>query len=61
MSEYKKPYLILFSAITDAIEELQRQNFGLAREQLIQAQRDAEEAYLEWEETQTGQRNGGSK
>ena len=53
MSEYKKPYLILFSAITDAIEELQRQNFGLARELLIQAQRDAEEAYLGWEETQT--------
>ena len=49
MSEYRKPYLILFSAISDALDELQRQNYGLAADKLIQAQRDAEEAFLEWD------------
>ncbi|MBQ8587492.1 MAG: hypothetical protein IJ453_05340 [Oscillospiraceae bacterium] len=51
MSEYQKPYSILFRGITDALEELQRQNYGLAAQRLIQAQKDAEEAFLNWEET----------
>lgn len=51
MSEYQKSYSILFCGITDALEELQRQNYGLAAQRLIQAQKDAEEAFLNWEET----------
>lgn len=46
MEEYKKPYLILWTSCTAAISALERQNFGLAREILLRAQQDAEEAYL---------------
>ena len=53
MSEYQKPYSILFRGITAALEELKRQNYGLATQRLIQAQKDAEEAFLNWEETGT--------
>ena len=53
MSEYQKPYSILFRGITAALEELKRQNYGLAAQRLIQAQKDAEEAFLNWEETGT--------
>lgn len=48
MSEYEKPYRILFAAILDTLDELHRQNYGLATDILIKAQRDAEEAFLDW-------------
>ena len=48
MSEYEKPYGILFAAVLDALDELNRQNFGRATDILIKAQRDAEEAFLDW-------------
>lgn len=53
MSEYERSYRILFSAILDALDELQQQNYGLAAQRLIQAQKDAEEAFLNWDETGT--------
>ncbi len=53
MSEYQKSYSILFCGITDALEELKRQNYGLAAQRLIQAQKDAEEAFLNWDDTGT--------
>ena len=45
MEVYKKPYLILWTSCTAAISALERQNFGLAREILLRAQQEAEEAY----------------
>ena len=46
MNEYQKPYYIVFNAITDAVRELEKSNFGKAREILTQAQCDAEEAFV---------------
>ena len=46
MEEYKKPYLILWTSCTAAVSALEQQNFGLAREILLRAQQEAEEAYL---------------
>ena len=40
-------YTVLFNRITDAISAIDRMNIGLAREILIKAQQDAEEAFLE--------------
>ena len=43
-------YTVLFNGITDAIEAINRQNYGLAKEILIKAQQDAEEKALEEDE-----------
>jgi len=45
-ADYKKPYLILFNGITDALDSLNRMNFGRVRDILEDAQRNAEEAYI---------------
>ena len=47
MEIYKTMYLQLFNAVTDSLEALTAQNFGQAKEILIQAQQDAEEYYME--------------
>ena len=47
MTDYKKEYHIVFNAMTDALEEMEKLNFGAAKEILKQAQIDAEEAYLQ--------------
>ena len=44
--DYQKLYLTLFNAFTDAVEQLDQQNYGMAREILIKAQQQAEEAYM---------------
>lgn len=46
MEEYKKMYLLLFSAITDALEQMEQQNYGTAKDLLIAAQQQAEEIYI---------------
>ena len=46
MEEYKKMYLLLFSAITDALEQMEKQNYGTAKDLLIAAQQQAEEIYI---------------
>ncbi|MBR6654014.1 MAG: hypothetical protein IKL27_04675 [Oscillospiraceae bacterium] len=46
MDEYKKPYLALFNALTDIAEEIEKQNYGLAKQMIADAQRQAEEAFL---------------
>ena len=46
MPDYKTMYLRLFNAVTDAIESIDRQNFGTAKEQLIKAQQETEELYI---------------
>ena len=44
--DYKKLYFHLFSAMADAIEALQRRDYGTAEMLLIRAQQEAEEQYL---------------
>ena len=46
MDEYKKPYLTLFNSVTDALEALERQNYGTAKEILIHGQQTAEEIFI---------------
>ena len=50
MPDYQKMYFHLFNAITDALVQLERQNYGLAAECLKAAQIDGENAYLTAEE-----------
>ena len=50
MDEYKKPYLILWSGIDDALKELEQCNYGVAATLLKKAQSDAEEAYISVED-----------
>ena len=47
MPDYQKMYTTLFNAITDALEEMQKQNIGLAQEQLKASQQKTEEIYIE--------------
>lgn len=50
MDEYKKPYLCLFNAVTDAVEQVKAQNFGLALRTLERAQEEAEHLFIEIEQ-----------
>ena len=47
MPNYKKLYTTLFNAITDALEDLGKQNYGLAAERLMHAQLTTESLYIE--------------
>ena len=44
--DYRKPYLILFNGITDALYAMEQMNFGKARDYLMDAQRNAEDAFI---------------
>ena len=44
--DYQALYYKLFNACTDALNDLENQNFGQAKRRLIAAQREAEEQYL---------------
>ena len=44
--DYQKLYTLLFNAVTDAVEELEQANIGVAKNYLIRAQQQAEEAHL---------------
>ena len=46
MTNYDKMYSLLFNAITDALEKLEKQNFGDAKDILISAQQKTEELYI---------------
>ncbi len=46
MEDYAKLYHLLFNAITDALEQMNAQNFGSAKEALISAQQKAEDLYI---------------
>ena len=46
MDEYRASYFALFRAITDALEQLQKQNYGIARDLLIRGQQEAEDLYI---------------
>ena len=43
MEDYTKLYHLLFNAITDALEQMNAQNFGSAKETLVSAQQKAED------------------
>ncbi len=45
--EYKKAYLSLFNAVTDALEALRESNYGQAAELLKQGQIQAEENFIQ--------------
>ena len=44
--DYEKLYHLLFNAITDALEHMESQNYGDAKELLVAAQQKAEEIYI---------------
>ena len=46
MKDYQKMYSLLFNAITDSLEQFEKQNYGDAKELLIAAQQKAEEIYI---------------
>mgnify|MGYP007129633258 CR=1 FL=1 len=46
MANYDKMYSLLFNAITDALEKLEKQNLGDAKDILVSAQQKAEEIYI---------------
>lgn len=43
---YRKMYYTLFNSITDALRELEKSNYGSAKELLQKAQQETEEMYL---------------
>ena len=44
--DYQKMYTTLFNAITDALSQIETQNYSDAKETLISAQQKAEEIYI---------------
>ena len=46
MENYQKMYSTLFNAITDALAQIVKQNYGDAKSTLIAAQQKAEEMYI---------------
>ncbi len=47
MPDYEKMYHLLFNAITDALEQMEKQNLGSAKDLLTTAQQKTEEIYME--------------
>ena len=52
MEELPNYYTILFNAVTDAIDALDRQDFGQARALLVRGQQQAENACISQEPAQ---------
>ena len=46
MENYQNMYSTLFNAITDALAQIEKQNYGDAKSTLIAAQQKAEEMYI---------------
>lgn len=49
-ADYKKMYYALFNVITDAIQNIDQQNYDEAKDLLICAQQEAEELFISVEE-----------
>ena len=45
-NEYKEPYYILLGALEDIINAIDNHNFGTAKELIIKAQLNAEQAFI---------------
>ena len=50
MVNYEKMYLVLFNGITDAVRNMEQQNFGFAQYTLVESQKKAEDIYIETDE-----------
>ena len=48
--EYPKPYTMLFNVVTDALAAMERQNYGAAREFLVNSQIACEAWFLSQED-----------
>ena len=46
MENFPKYYTLLFNAVTVAIHDLAKQNYGDSRARLVKAQQDTEDAFL---------------
>ena len=46
MENYRKMYSTLFNAITDALAQIEKRNYGDAKATLIAAQQKAEDLYI---------------
>ena len=46
MVNYQILYTRLFNACTDAVRQIEKQNYGAAKEILVQAQQETEELYI---------------
>ena len=46
MENYQKMYSTLFNAITDSLDQIEKQKYGDAKSALIAAQQKAEEMYI---------------
>ena len=53
MDTLPRCYTHLFARVSDAIEALEEQNFGKAKDILIRAQQEAEELYINEDEHRT--------
>ena len=56
MEPYRKMYLCLFNAITDALRELEKENLLSARSILQFAQQQTEEMFISAENTEQGKK-----
>lgn len=54
MPNYQEMYFRLFNAVTDALEQLEQRNYGLAAELLKAAQLAGEDAYIQDPELSAG-------
>ena len=54
MLSYKKMYFKLFNSLTNAIEEINNNNYGKAKDIMINAQIEAEEEYISSGEEKNG-------
>lgn len=50
MVDYEKMYKALFNGISDAIVSIELHNYGLARDSLVKAQREAEDIFADAED-----------
>ena len=46
MPDYEAMYFCLFGAISDALEHMEQENYGLARQRLLAAQQEGEKTYI---------------
>lgn len=52
MEQLPPYYTHLFNAVTDALSAMEQQNYGKAKELLIEAQQTSEELWLEFTDNQ---------
>jgi hypothetical protein len=52
MVNYEKMYMVLFNGITDALRDMQQQNYGFAMFTLVESQKRAEYIYIDTAENE---------